>query len=148
MNLTKSVIIGLLLFPLLVIGSASQAESGKLNAPMEELLQSYRLEAEKGEPGFTGFSATEGKKLFTTKRLHSKVHKERSCSTCHTKNPTHTGRTPVGKTIKPIARSANSDRFTVPKKVKKWFRRNCKWVLERECTAQEKGNYITFMLSQ
>jgi cytochrome c peroxidase len=148
MNLVKSVIIALLLFPLMVIGSTSHAESGKLNTPMEELLQSYRLEAQKGEPGFKAFSAEEGKKLFFMTRLHSKVKKERSCTTCHTKNPTHEGRTPVGKVIKPIARSANSDRYTDPKKVKKWFRRNCKWVLERECTAQEKGNYITFMLSQ
>ena len=139
MNLTKSVIIGLLLFPLLVIESPSQAESGKLNAPMEELLQSYKLEAQKAETGFKGFSAEEGEKLFTMTRRHSKVKKERSCTTCHTKNPTHEGRTPVGKAIKPIAPSVNSDRFTDPKKVKKWFRRNCKWVLERECTAQEKG---------
>ncbi|MFQ5585783.1 MAG: DUF1924 domain-containing protein [Thermodesulfobacteriota bacterium] len=148
MSLSKYCVIALLLFPLLVIGSTSHAESGKLNPSMEELLTSYRSEAQKGDPGFKGFSADEGKKLFTMTRRHSKKKKERSCTTCHTKNPTHEGRTPVGKTIKPIARSANSDRFTDPKKVEKWFRRNCKWVLERECTAKEKGNYITFMLSQ
>ena len=33
-------------------------------------------------------------------------------------------------------------------KAEKWFARNCDTVLARACTAQEKGNFIAFMLSQ
>ena len=32
--------------------------------------------------------------------------------------------------------------------VEKWFKRNCKQVLGRECTPAEKGDFITFMMSQ
>jgi len=31
--------------------------------------------------------------------------------------------------------------------VAKWFRRNCKTVLGRECTAQEKGDILTYLSS-
>ena len=148
MNSIRSLIIGLMLFPLLFAAGTLCAASEKLNPPMEELLASYLREVQKEKPEVRGFSAGEGKRLYFATRLHSKKNKERSCTTCHTKDPGKNGRTPVGKTIKPIARSANSDRFTDPKKVEKWFRRNCKWVLERECTPEEKGNYITFMLSR
>jgi len=38
--------------------------------------------------------------------------------------------------------SVNPDRLTDSKKVNKWFKRNCKWTLGRECTAQEKSNFF------
>ncbi len=71
-----------------------------------------------------------------------------SCSTCHTTDPTNTGQTRVGKAIKPMAVSANPDRFTDLAKVEKWFRRNCNTVLGRECTVMEKGDFIAFMASR
>ena len=148
MKAVRNLIIGLTLFPLLLATGTLYAASDKLNSPMEELLASYLTEVQNEKPEARGFNAGEGKKLYFATRLHSKKNKERSCTTCHTKDPGTAGRTPVGKIIKPIARSANSDRFTDPKKVEKWFRRNCKWVLERECTPEEKGNYIIFMLSR
>ena len=39
-------------------------------------------------------------------------------------------------------------RFTDPEKVAKWFLRNCTSVLGRECTAIEKGDFLTFMSAQ
>lgn len=119
----------------------------KLNSSMQALLDSYAVEAKKADPGFKGFSAEAGKKLFFSKRMHSVKKKERSCTTCHTQDPGQPGRTNVGKRIEPISPAVNKERFTDPKKVKKWFKRNCKWVLERECTPVEKGNYISFMTS-
>ncbi len=118
-----------------------------LNPGMQALVKSYLSEAEKSAPALKAFSPEEGKKFFHSKRTHSVKKEERSCSTCHTANPVQPGRTPVGKTIDPMAHSANGDRFTDPKKVEKWFKRNCEWVLERECTPREKGDYISYMMS-
>lgn len=45
------------------------------------------------------------------------------------------------------AHAANGERLTDHAKVEKWFRRNCQDVLQRACTAQEKGDFITYLLS-
>jgi len=121
-----------------------------LAAPPETqaILSSYLAEAKKAEPGIKAFSAEEGAKLFNLKRTHTAKKEERSCTTCHTEDPAQQGKTPVGKAIEPLAPSVNKERFTDPKKVEKWFKRNCEWVLERECTPREKGGFITFMLSR
>ncbi len=68
-----------------------------------------------------------------------------SCSSCHTANPKQPGRTRVGKRIEPLAPAANPERFTDAAKVEKWFRRNCMDVLKRECSAQEKGDFIAWL---
>ena len=47
-----------------------------------------------------------------------------------------------------MAVSANPKRYTNKADVEKWFKRNCKQVLGRECTPAEKGDFITFMMSQ
>jgi hypothetical protein len=47
-----------------------------------------------------------------------------------------------------MAVSKTPDRYTDPAKVEKWFQRNCQSVLGRECTAVEKGDFLTFMTSQ
>jgi hypothetical protein len=69
----------------------------------------------------------------------------KSCATCHTANPKQPGRTRIGKRIEPLAPAANPERFTDAAKVEKWFRRNCKDVLQRECSAQEKGDFIAWL---
>lgn len=69
----------------------------------------------------------------------------KSCASCHTANPKQAGRTRVGKRIEPLAPAANPERFTDAAKVEKWFRRNCKDVLQRECSAQEKGDFIAWL---
>jgi hypothetical protein len=141
------IVIMLLPFFLFVMSLEWLQAAQKPNASMEKLLADYATEAKQAEPGFERFSVEEGKKLYFMTRNHSKKGEERSCTTCHTEDPGKPGRTKVGKPIKPISPAVTSDRFTDPKKVEKWFKRNCTWVLERECTAKEKGNYITFMMS-
>lgn len=118
-----------------------------LNPQMKSLMETFLAGAQKQDAGLKGFSADEGKKLFNLKRMHSVKKEERSCTTCHTSNPANPGKTQVGKVIEPMAASVNKERFTDPKKVEKWFKRNCEWVLERECTPKEKGDFITYMLS-
>lgn len=68
-----------------------------------------------------------------------------SCASCHTANPKQAGQTRVGKRIEPLAPSANPQRFTDAAKVEKWFRRNCMDVLQRECSAQEKGDFVAWL---
>ncbi len=68
-----------------------------------------------------------------------------SCASCHTANPKQPGRTRVGKRIDPLAPAANPQRFTDSAKVEKWFRRNCMDVLQRECSAREKGDFIAWL---
>ena len=53
----------------------------------------------------------------------------------------------TGKEVAPLAPAANAERFASPAKVEKWFKRNCQDVLERPCTAQEKGDFIAYLLS-
>ena len=107
-----------------------------------EVLATFRAEAA-DTPGFQEFSATRGENFFKTKHNHNL-----SCSTCHTDNPAAQGKhSETDKIIKPLAPAANEERFTDMKKVAKWFKRNCNDVLDRECTAQEKGDVITYLLT-
>ncbi len=93
--------------------------------------------------GFAGFSAARGEQFF--KATHAN---DWSCATCHTTRPTAQGKhTRTGKILQPLAPAANPDRFTEQAKIDKWFRRNCKDVLDRECTPLEKGDVLTYLMS-
>ncbi len=112
----------------------------------EDIISKYAADAKKQDAGFSSFSADKGKELYFLQRTTSKGEKM-SCTTCHTENPKNTGRTRANKEIEPLAPSANPQRFTDLAKVEKWFTRNCKDVLERPCTALEKGNFVRYMMS-
>ena len=112
------------------------------NAQRDALLAGYAAQA-----GASSFSAEAGRALFLGTFTGGKEATP-SCTTCHTGNPQALGRTRVGKEIEPMAVSVNPERYTDPEKVEKWFRRNCNSVLGRECTVEEKGNFLTFMMSQ
>ncbi len=74
---------------------------------------------------------------------------ERSCSTCHTTDLKAKGKhATTGKAIDPLAPSVNKERLTDAKNIEKWFKRNCTWVLGRECTPPEKGGFLLFIRSQ
>lgn len=89
------------------------------------------------------FSAQTGEKTW-----HQNVE-GRSCTSCHTNSLDSTGRhEKTGKLIEPMARSVNPDRLTDAKKMRKWFLRNCKWTYGRECTAQEKGDILFWLIGQ
>lgn len=72
-----------------------------------------------------------------------------SCSTCHGTDLKQAGKHHVtGKVINPMSRQANAERFTNEKKIRKWFKRNCNDAWGRDCTAQEKTDFLTFLLAQ
>ena len=107
----------------------------------EQILNHYQQQA--GAP----FSAARGGALFSATHKGGKAQTP-SCTTCHSKSPLNTGSTRVGKPIAPMALSRTPERYSDLKKVKKWFRRNCRSVLGRECSAREKGDFLTFMFSR
>lgn len=117
-----------------------------LAATPQELLQHYGIQARQENAAFAGFSAERGANFFRTERTHSDGQKV-SCSTCHTADPRNQGKTRANKVIEPMAAIANPQRFTDPAKVEKWFGRNCKDVLERGCSAQEKGDFIQYLVN-
>ena len=103
-----------------------------------------------------GYAAEAGRDGVRCRRRQGAVHRNayrrasrrrRPCTTCHTGNLTGPGKTRAGKVIEPMAVSANPQRFTDPAKVEKWFGRNCRSVLGRECSAKEKGDVITWLSS-
>ena len=51
------------------------------------------------------------------------------------------------KAIEPLAPAVNPKRFTDSAKVEKWFRRNCKDVLARECSAGEKADVLAWLIT-
>lgn len=114
-------------------------------AAQKPVLDAYAAQAKAEQAGFAGFSAERGKAFFLAK--HDASAETPSCTTCHTNDPTKPGQTRAGKDVAPMAVSKTPDRFTDAEKVEKWFTRNCQSVVGRACTAQEKGDFITFMAS-
>lgn len=127
----------------IVLLATLSAEAG----PRQTLLERFATQAKAADPGFSGFSASRGDSLFRAMFARGKPETP-ACTACHTASPLKMGETRAGKPIEPMAASVTPDRYTDPKKVAKWFRRNCKSVLGRECTASEKGDFLTFMISQ
>ena len=71
-----------------------------------------------------------------------------SCASCHQAPPTRDGKhASTGRRIAPLAPAFNPQAFTETAKVDKWFRRNCKDVLARECTPAEKSDLMAYLVS-
>jgi hypothetical protein len=108
-----------------------------LAATPADLLAGYAAQA--GTPA----QAARGQAFFTT--THGK---DWSCSSCHGAVPTQTGKhAATGKPIGALAPAFNAERFTDAAKAEKWFRRNCNDVVGRACSAAEKADVLTWLLS-
>ena len=116
-------------------------------APRDDILAQYASAARLSSSTFSGFSAARGEKLHVTKFSGGKAETP-ACTSCHADNPRNPGRAPTGKSIEAVAVSVSPARYTDPAKVEKWFRRNCNDVLGRECTPLEKGDWLSYMISQ
>lgn len=105
-------------------------------SPAQQLSQ---WSAAAGKPG----GAAQGQAFF-----NSKQGGQWSCASCHGTPPTADGKhASTGKAIKPLAPAFNPQVFTDSARVDKWFRRNCKDVLSRECSAAEKADVMAYLLS-
>lgn len=133
MNRTVAVSLGALA---MILSTSSTA------GPREDLLAQYAAAAKSA-----GFSAARGQTLHTQNFAGGKPDTP-ACTSCHGKDPRGAGRTPAGKAIEAVAVSVTPARYADPAKVEKWFKRNCTEVLGRECTPQEKGDWLAYVISQ
>jgi hypothetical protein len=116
--------------------------TSSIAGPREDLLAQYAAAAKS-----SGFSVERGQTLHTRNFNGGKLITP-ACTSCHGSDARAAGRTPIGKSIEAVAVSVTPSRYTDPTKVEKWFKRNCTEVLGRECTPQEKGDWLTFVMSQ
>lgn len=115
------------------VPSQSMAEPTSPSAQME------RFSAEARRPGVV----EPGRQFFVRKHGN-----EWACSSCHGESPTGIGRhASTGKALEPLAPAFNPKSLTDSARVDKWFRRNCKDVLGRECTAGEKADVLAWLIS-
>lgn len=107
----------------------------------DALLAKYKSE------GAVNFDAERGQKEWF-KEVKLENAEIQSCTSCHTKDLSQSGKhKKTQKLIEPMFASVNPDRYMDEKKIEKWFKRNCNDTWGRECTAQEKGNFLKFLLS-
>lgn len=129
---TRRVWLAALLGLTLLDGAAQAADT----SPAQQL---DRFSTQTATPG----QAERGRVFFT-----SRQGGEWSCASCHGNPPTTPGKhANTGKSIDSMAPAANPKVFTDTAKVDKWFRRNCKDVLQRECSAGEKADVLAYLIS-
>ncbi len=110
---------------------------------VDELLAVYSRQ------GATAPDAQAGKELWLRKFPAKGKIDERSCSTCHGVDLRQAGEhIRTKKLIEPMAPSVNAKSLTNAREIRKWFKRNCKWTLDRECTAAEKANLLVYIKQQ
>lgn len=115
----------------LLLGAAHAADT----SPAQQL---ERFSVQGATPGH----AERGRVFFS-----SRQGSEWSCASCHGNPPTGPGKhASTGKSIGPMAPAANANVFTDTAKVDKWFRRNCRDVLQRECSAGEKADVLAYLI--
>ena len=120
----------------LLAAGASQADV------VDDLLAEYRSQ------GTSPFSAAKGE-TFWQREFPASDGTKRACTRCHGRDPSQSGRHAVtSKPIDPMAPSVNPKRLSERRQIEKWFKRNCKWTVGRECTPQEKGDLLSFLRSQ
>ncbi len=115
-----------------VVCASAMAQAGSPQAQLQ------RWEKAAGQQGV----ATRGEQFFQIKHGN-----DWSCASCHGMPPSQIGKhASTGKAIEPLAPAVNVKRLTDDAKVDKWFRRNCKDVLSRECTAVEKADVLAYLI--
>jgi len=115
---------------------------------IDEYLNSLKQEALKENPNFKAFDAKRGEEIFTSKHM-GKKGKEISCTSCHGTDLSKSGENVfTAKTIEPLSPKANPKRFTDVAETEKWLKRNFNDVYNREGTALEKGDVITYIISK
>jgi cytochrome c553 len=116
--------------------AAASALPASAQSPAQ-ILQSYTTQAG------TAPVPAQGQQFFTTRH-----GRDWACATCHGAVPTGNGQhATTGRTIAPLAPAFNPERFTDAAKTEKWFRRNCRDVAGRECTASEKADILSWLMS-
>ncbi|MDT8452846.1 MAG: DUF1924 domain-containing protein [Gammaproteobacteria bacterium] len=129
-----------ILTTLISAGALLLAQSVSASPAVDAMLKVYR------DAGAGPFSAEAGERMWLEKHSHVESPAERSCGSCHTNNLSDSGKhVKTQKVIKPMTPSVNAKRLTDTKQIEKWFMRNCKWTFGRECSPQEKGDFLLYI---
>lgn len=89
----------------------------------------------------------EAGRAFYMKKVTYKNHVF-ACADCHGDNPALEGEHyTLGDKIKPLAPAANPSRFSSISKSEKNFSKHCIDLYGRNCTPQEKGDFVTYLLT-
>ena len=128
----------------LAIGALSMAVVPAAQADaVADALANYQAQ------GATVFDAQAGKRRWSENFTDAETGKPINCASCHHQDLRQTGQhIRTLKPIEPMSPVANPQRLTDVKKIEKWFLRNCKGTWGRECTAQEKGDFLMYIQSQ
>jgi Domain of unknown function (DUF1924) len=135
----------------------------------EQILDRYDEMAKQEDAAFAGFSLEHGHELYLQKRVLPVVgaincaschmadpreeiiaHKSKVlCRQCHVINDSEHPHPQDAKLrkIPPLAPSANPKRLTSFGHVEEFLKPNCEMVIGRECTIQEKGDIIAWLIS-
>lgn len=145
------VLAGSIAFPVCAEGTISAKQSEVL----KQLLGTYAQQAKQESKDMKGkvvkawnqpFAAEVGREFYLKRRTWQAT--DYTCSGCHTEDPAKEGKhIDTKKPIKPLAPSANPERFADAKKVEKNFTEHCRDLHERDCHAYEKGNFIAYLMS-
>ncbi len=115
-------------------------------ASAQKLADKYTAIAKNIDPSFAGPSAEDGQAFFNRELLIK--GKLTACASCHTDNPANQGKHIVtAKPIRPLAPAVNEKRFSNLDKVEKNFTKHCNDITGRDCTAKEKANFITYLIT-
>ncbi|WP_331775288.1 DUF1924 domain-containing protein [Sulfurospirillum sp. 1612] len=118
------------------------------NAPMQAYINDLKVQAKAQESHFVDFDAKRGAEIFTSTHIGKRGTKM-SCTSCHTIDLRQEGKNErTNKILKPLAPSANPERLTQVRDVKKWLRRNFNDVYNRVGTAKEKGDVLYYINSK
>lgn len=111
----------------------------------EQAAKDYGLFAKRLNPQST-LSAEAGRAFFIKKVVVG--GKDLSCAACHTDNPANPGKhNETGKPIKPMAPSVNPQRFSDLNKSAMGFTKHCRDLYGKDCSPQDKGDFITYLLT-
>lgn len=141
---------GFIAFPVHAEGTISAKQSEVMNQLLATYAEKAKLEVkeEKGRGAVSDkpFTAEDGRKFYLIRRTWQS--RDYTCSGCHTEDPRKEGKHIETKLpIKPLAPSANPERFIDVQKVEANFKMHCMDLHERDCRAYEKGNFIAYLMS-
>jgi len=130
------------IFALMILAATISAPLAMGSPATDSLLAKFKAE------GVVKIDAAKAKSDWT-KESKGEDGEMISCSTCHGTDLSKAGKhRKTHKVIEPMSPRVNPDRFTDEKKIEKWFKRNCNDTWGRECTSQEKADFLTFLLAQ
>ncbi|MDX9813879.1 MAG: DUF1924 domain-containing protein [Sulfurimonas sp.] len=115
---------------------------------VDEFLDSLKEEVLKTDLSFKSFDYQRGENIFLSKHIGKKGELV-SCASCHGTDLSKASQNHfTGKTIDALSPKANPKRFTEKKEIEKWLKRNFNDVYNREGSALEKGDVITYIINK